>query len=79
MSEGIDNLAREMVKPMLDYPGTTRAIVMLHDEDHAVTAIYGYDTDEEAIADVVVHVKHLLARHGVNLIISPFEATGGPN
>ena len=72
-SEVPDEPLGHLAKSMTDLvPDGTHAIVMLRDEDdRAMLHLSGFETEGDAITEIVVHLKAIFEANGQDLVIVP--------
>jgi len=50
-----------------------KAIVLLNDGNRAGVGLFGYDSDTEAMADMLIHIRGILRAHGKDLQVHPMR------
>jgi hypothetical protein len=80
--EPVDRLTRltaamtDALEAHPEYRGDEKCIVFLQDNERGGIQLHGYDTDSEAMADLLYHLTKVFEANGKKLLIAPLGGEG---
>jgi hypothetical protein len=65
----------ELLEAEPEYDGE-RCVIFISGEGNGGLMMHGYENDSEAVADVLIHLKAIMAANGRQMIIAPIKGRG---